>query len=75
MKALAWFVLVLAGILALGLLVVFLDLLVTGLFTGNPYHYEAMGITFLALSGAAYAGLLALRRIRRQPAPVATSVR
>jgi hypothetical protein len=73
MKAVAWLIMFSSGILAFGFLLAFVDLVATGVTTGDPYRYEAMMAAFVLFAGAAYVGWRAFRYIRRRADPAMTT--
>ena len=66
MKVLAWLTMFLAGILALGFLIVFVDLSATKIFNGDLFMYMDMALARLLVGGTSYIALRAFRSIRRQ---------
>jgi hypothetical protein len=67
MKTLAWVSLVLAGILALALFLVVIDLVATKIAIGSIYAYADMGVALILFCGSVYVALRSFRRIRLQP--------
>jgi hypothetical protein len=63
---LAWLFAFVTCIVAVGLLFVFVDLLVTGIRSGNIYRYESMVIALALFGGVALLAFRALKRIRRR---------
>lgn len=63
---LAWLYVIVTCIVAAGILLVFVDLLVTGITSGNIYRYESMVIALALFSGVAFLAFRALKRIRRR---------
>jgi hypothetical protein len=64
MRVFAWLILLLGGILTVGFLFLFLDLFVTGIFSGNAYRYEGMATALVLLGGSAFIVFAGLRGLR-----------
>lgn len=60
---LRWLLALVTSTLALGLLFIFGDLLITGITSGNFYRYESMTIALILFSGVGYLAVRSLRRI------------
>jgi len=69
MRLLGWVLLVVTGTLAFGLLLVLIDLVLTGLTTGALFRYVGMAEVFALLLSTAYIRSRCLRFVRRQQAP------
>lgn len=67
MKALAWLAMVLAGILALGFFLVFIDLVSTKITNGSASAYLDMALALGLFCGSAYVASRSIRRIRSEP--------
>jgi len=68
-RLLAWLLLVSAALVALGFLLAFLDLVVTGLTTGDVYRYEAMAEALALFLGTGFVTSRSLRAVKH-PRPL-----